>query len=215
MTSFNEGQRVVVQLHGERNYATVVANGSKPESVMLNVDGRAYNPQEHWRKDVAPAIAERDMVIGDLLNLAMLKEVYEQSFLGTLWTEGDSGMLTPYVCECSLGDGLKLIRLFTINQRPNYHIIRVDSSWNESSYADDATISEHIDDILSAIEEECGRARGYCEECESEPCECEGAPEYDPDAAFPALDDECGCSWAEIGWNDLMRKIGLESPYRR
>lgn len=215
MTQFNEGQRVILQLHGERNYATVVADGSKPESVMLNVDGRYHNPQEHWRHNVVPAIAARDMVIGDLLNLAMLKEVYEQPFLGSLWTEGDSGILTPYVCECSFGDGLKLIRLFTIEQRPNYHVIRVDSSWSESNWHDGATVGEHTDDIISAIEEECGQARSYCDECESEPCACEGAPDYDPDAAFPAIDDGCGCSWAEIRWNDLMRKIGLESPYRR
>lgn len=205
---YREGQRVVLLKYGERVYATVAGEGSMPESISLHVDGRHYNPQEHWRKDVTPAIAARDMVIGDLLNLDMLKAVFEQPFLGTLWTDGDSGMLTPYVCECSFGDGLKLMRLFTINQRPNYHVIRVDSSWNESNWADGPTISEHIDDILTAVEEECGTARAYCEECESQPCECDKDPEYDARGAFPALDDDTGCSWSEVDWEWLMRAIG-------
>jgi hypothetical protein len=210
MEQFEIGQRVVVVRDGRREYATVAGDGPNPESIMLNVDGRVYNPQPHWRKNVVPAIAARDMVIGDLLNLQMLKDVIEQPFLGTLWTDGDSGMLTPYVCECSFGDGMRLLRIFTINQRPNYHVVRVHSGWSESNWSHGETVGEHIDDILSAIEDECGPARAYCEECEGQPCECEGAPEYSADEAFPALDDENGCSWSFMGWRDLMRKIGVQ-----
>lgn len=205
------GTRVVLTLPDMgRYYATVVGEGSGPESIRLNVDGRYYNPQEHWRANVQPAIAARDMVIGDLLNLAMLKQAIEVEFIGTLWTDGDSGPMTPYVCESSFGDGLRLVKIFTINQRPNYHVVRVDSGWNESSWADGETISDHIDDILSAIEGECGRAG----KCLDEPCgscgdtSCRCGDGYSADQAFPALDDENGCSWSQIDWQWLMRKVG-------
>lgn len=201
------GNRVVLEYHGERVYSTVVGAGSVPESIRLNVDGRAINPQEHWRANVKPALAARDMVIGDLLNLDMLKAVFEVEFIGTLWTDGDSGPMTPYVCKCSFGDGLKLIKVATINQRPNYHVVRVDSGWAESNWSDGDNIGEHIDDILTSIEEECGPARPYCEECESDRCDCDG--EYSARDSFPALDDENGCSWAEVNWAWLMKKIGL------
>ena len=48
--------------------------------------------------------APREMVIGDLLNLDMLKEAIEVEFIGTLWVKGDSGPMTPYVCETNCGD---------------------------------------------------------------------------------------------------------------
>lgn len=202
------GSRVILNHASQgRDYATVAGEGSRPETIMLNVDGRFYNPQEHWRKDIEPAIAARDMVVGDLLNLEMLKAVFEIEFIGTLWVEGDSGPMTPYVCDCSFGDGLKLIRIATINQRPNYHVVRVDSGWTESNWSSKEHIGEHIDDILTAIEEECGSARPYCEECENNHCDCNG--EYDAGKAFPALDDEAGCSWSDVDWTWLMRKIGL------
>lgn len=205
------GERVVLN-HPTmgRDYATVVSDGSRPETVMLEVDRRYHNPQEHWRANVTPAIAARDMVIGDLLDLQTLKQVFEVEFIGTLWTQGDSGPMTPYVCECSFGDGLKLIKIFTINQRPNYHVVRVDSGWDTSNWSDGDNVGEHIDDILTAIEEECGPARPYCEDCESNRCECDG--EYFAGEAFPALDDESGCSWSEVDWSWLMRKIGASCP---
>jgi hypothetical protein len=214
------GQRVVLTKHG-RDYSTVAGPGSRDESIMLNVDGRAYNPQEHWRKDVVPALAARDGVIGDLLNLDMLKEAIEKPFLGSLWTHGDSGMLTPYVCECSFGDGMHLLKIATINQRPNYHVVRVDSSWTERvDYRDgfdrEDSISEHIDDVMMAIEEECGRARcGYSgsslrwpreeriADCQCEECDDENVSEW------PEIDDNGGCSWGSVDWQWLMKEIGL------
>lgn len=209
MSGFTQGERVVLTKHG-RDYATVVSEGSRQDTIMLNVDGRVYNPQEHWRSDVVPAVAARDMVIGDLLNLQMLKDAIEKPFLGTLWTHGDSGMLTPYVCECSFGDGLRLLCIATINQRPNYHVVRVDSAWKKKG-----EVGEHIDDILTAIEEECGRARcGYSgnnlcypREERIENCDCE---ECDDDlvSKWPEIDADVGCSWGWYRWDVLMREIG-------
>lgn len=205
MHEFTEGQRVVLTKYG-REYATVAGEGSRPETIMLHVDGRAYSPQEHWRADVVPAVAARDMVIGDLLNLQMLKEAIEVPFLGSLWTHGDRGMLTPYVCECSFGDGLRLLCVSTINQRPNYHVVRVHSGWDQSNWSMGDNVGEHIDEIITAIEEECGERYTVdedCAECDGYLCHCDdGAP-------WPALDYDGGCSWRWYRWPVLMSEIGL------
>lgn len=214
MTEFIEGQRVVLTKYG-RDYATVAGEGSRPETIMLHVDGRAYNPQEHWRADVVPAVAARDMVIGDLLNLQMLKEAIEVPFLGSLWTHGDSGMLTPYVCECSFGDGLRLLKIATINQRPNYYVVRVHSGW-ESDWSEGDYVGEHIDDIIEAIIEEVGEARcGYSgnslrwpREERIRDCQCEQCDDDDI-SEWPEIDADGGCSWGWVDWRDLMHKIGL------
>lgn len=155
------------------------------------------------------AIGKRDMVPGDLIPLATLKAAYEREFLGTLWTHGDSGHLTPYVCEHSHGNGLQLLQIFTINQRPNYHLVRIDTGLKSDE------ISEHIDDILSAIEEECGRAG----ECLDQPCDhcgdtsCKCSEDYSADKEFPALDDRNGCSWNVIPFAEVLRTIAKREAW--
>lgn len=155
-------------------------------------------------------MSNRKMVIGDLLNLQMLKDVIEVEFIGTLWVEGDSGPMTPYVCEASLGDGLHLLTVSTINQRPNYHVVRVDSRWNESNWHDGETVGDHIDEILDAIADECGRAGRCldeaCDNCGDTCCTCR--PDYDSREDWPALEDCGGCSWGHIRWSWLLKAIG-------
>lgn len=212
---FSPGSRVVVEhpRYG-RHYGTVIAPHEHEEPAhVVRVEGNYVNPDwpvlQSW---LSEPLGQRDMVIGDLLNLAMLKEAIEKPFLGSLWTEGDSGTLTPYVCECSFGDGLKLLTISTINQRPNYHVVRVDSSWQESNWSlDGEVVAEHIDEILQAIEDECGPAGELlddpCDDCGDTACKC--GDEYSADEAFPALDDRDGCSWGHIRWPWLMKELGL------
>ena len=162
------------------------------------------------------------MVIGDLFNLAMLREAIEVEFIGSLWTDGDSGPMTPFVCEHSFGDGMHFLKVATINQRPNYWVVRVDSSWREGrigwNYYRDDTVGEHIDDVLTAIAEECGRVgEPYgedgetCPNCDEEWCACN----VDSGEQFPALDEDTGCSWGEIPWPWLMKKLGLSAQIER
>lgn len=146
-----------------------------------------------------------EMHPGDLLNLGMLKEVIEKPFLGSLWVEGDSGMLTPHVCEAVFGDGLQLLTISTCNQRPNYWVVRVDSSWKQSNWhlGPEDTIGEHIDEILGAIEEECGTVGEWldeeCKDCGDEHCRCN----TDSLADFPAVDSENGVSWGRIALSEI------------
>jgi hypothetical protein len=151
-----------------------------------------------------------EMHSGDLFNLQMLKDAIETPFLGSLWVEGDSGMMTPHVCEAVLGDGLQLLTVSTINQRPNYWVMRVDSRWEQSNFytGGEDTIGEHIDEVLDAIENECGRVGvgldHPCDNCGDDWCACNA----DSGEQFPALDDENGCSWGRIRWSWLMNAIG-------
>lgn len=152
----------------------------------------------------------REMHAGDLLNLDMLKEAIEVPFEGFLWGQSH-GMMTPHVCEVSFGDGLHLLTISTIHQRPNYHVVRVDSGWKEGrigwDYYRHDTISEHIDEICQEIEYECGSGRPFDEDHEDyDPeADAEGYGARDP---WPAFDDRDGCAWGEIDWPWLMKAIG-------
>lgn len=212
MTPFAPGQLVVVN-HPTmgREYGTIEGGPTRhsddfPEVYSVTLPNRYTKLQAIPASMMVAANGQRDMHPGDLLNIDMLKEALEIEFLGSLWTEGDSGMLTPYVCDVTFGDGLKLLTIATCNQRPNYHIVRVDSGWSLSNWGAGECIGDHIDEITEAIEEECG-ARYWvdedCAECDREPCRCDGG------APWPAIDDENGCGWGEISWKEIMQEIGL------
>jgi hypothetical protein len=73
----------------------------------------------------------------------------------------------PYLCDTIIGDGLQLVRLWTINNRPYHWLIRIDS--NTDVNADDF---EWDEELLTHIEEECGSCKDDCE-CHDtdEPCQ--------------------------------------------
>lgn len=204
--------------HYGRHYGAVIEridDPLQPPAHRVMIEGgyiNAWPCLDEWLTPVPDGF--RDMVIGDLLNLDMLKAAIEVEFLGSLWTEGDSGMLTPYVCEASFGDGFHLLTLSTINQRPNYHVVRVHSGWNASNWHNGETVGEHIDEILTAIEEECGQRYFVDEECETcEPggyeCRCgDGQP-------WPAIEADGGCSWGHIRWDWLMKELGIAEQLER
>ncbi len=164
------------------------------------------------------AAAGQEMHPGDLLNIDMLKEAIEVEFIGTLWVKHDSGPMTPHVCEVVFGDGLDLLTIETINQRPNYHVVRVDSSWRGShpygSWYNTDTTGEHIDQVCFEIEMECGSGRPYDEDDDDyDPvADAEG---YGARQPWPAFDDRDGCAWGHIRWDWLMKTIGYTAQIAR
>mgnify|MGYP006973006014 FL=1 len=76
---------------------------------------------------------------------------------------------SPYLCKNVIGDGLQLVYLGTINNRPYHWLILIDSKTDVSS--DDFD----FEDILQPIEEECGSCEGIdeCESCQENGEECE------------------------------------------
>jgi hypothetical protein len=204
--NFAPGDRVIVEAERYgRHYATVIgpyeADGLLEPAYEVQADGGYVNTWKVLASWLSKPKAARDMVIGDLLNLDMLKEVIEVEFIGSLWTKGDSGPMTPYVCECSFGDGYHLMTISTINQRPNYHVVRVDSGW-----ARDDEFGEHIDEIMTAIEEECGR-RWWNEDDRRDGRDAQGRFTGEPEA-WPAFDDAMGCAWGHIEWRWLLKQVG-------
>jgi len=126
------------------------------------------------------------------LDVDDLRRLHERPFLGTLWTHGDRGMLTPRVCSAMFGDGSRALMVNTINQRPNYHVVRVDGAWGDDE------VHDHMDAIVQAIADEFGMAgeslEEECPQCEDHVCRC--SPDYDAGSLFPAIDDRTGCSWS-------------------
>jgi len=106
-----------------------------------------------------------------------------------LW--GQKHMIKPVFIEEAFGNGEKLLAVTPLNTRPNYYLIRVDSSWSDSNY-DKVCVGDHIEEICEAIEDVVGPK--YSENDQGEE-ECFG---------WPSLDDECG-----VAWCDSMDLLGL------
>jgi hypothetical protein len=98
---------------------------------------------------------------------------------------GQDVQCEPKLVTEVFGDGKKLICLTPTNTRPNYYVVRVDSTWSLSNWADGELFIDHLDDIYEAIEDEYGRS--YDEETEEH-------------RGWPALSDDSGSSWGEIDW---------------
>jgi hypothetical protein len=67
-------------------------------------------------------------------------------------------IVEPVFVERALGDGKKLLAVMPLETRPNYYLIRVDSTWNDSNGGGSTLICEHLDEILEAIRAQCGSA---------------------------------------------------------
>jgi hypothetical protein len=131
-----------------------------------------------------------------------------------LWTPADTIRFTPRVLPKVYGDGRALFALSTINQRPAYWVIRGCSTWSTGDALPGATgddIREHIDDILTDLEEEFGNGRcGYSggnlfqsrrdriQLCRCEDCSARGR------AKWPMVDGEGGCSWSRMSWPEAF-----------
>jgi hypothetical protein len=106
-----------------------------------------------------------------------------------LW--GQKHMIRPVFIPQALGNGEKLLAVTPLNTRPNYYLVRVDSSWSDHN-SDEPCIADHIEEICEAIED------------------CVGPKHFEDDSGqevsdpWPALDDECGVSWCDS--MDLIRK---------
>lgn len=98
-----------------------------------------------------------------------------------LW--GQKHMIEPVLIEGHLGDGMKLVAITPINTRPNYYLIRVDSTWSVYN-RDTPSICEHIDEIYDAIEDEVG------------PADQTDDDNNEIHVGWPAMDGS-GCSWCD------------------
>lgn len=115
-----------------------------------------------------------------------------------LW--GKKYRIIPCLVPEIFGDGKALIGLQPVNTRPNYYVVRIDSSWAKNL---DGEFREHLEDIYDSIKLEYGEASSYddleCGGCGKETC-CE-CNYY----GWPALDVNSGSDWFELDWEYFVQ----------
>lgn len=116
-----------------------------------------------------------------------------------LWTPANMVTFIPALSNRLYGDGRALMGLTTINSRPRFYILRVDSRWaiscDHDVPGDAEQFADRVDAIGFALEDEFGRGQ-YDGDY--------GDPETEKERAerrkWPAYDDENGCSWFRMDW---------------
>lgn len=137
-----------------------------------------------------------------------------------LWTDADAITFTPAVLEQTFGDGRALFRITTINNRPAYWIFRGCSTWEtglDYNAPDDAPeFIDQVDDIVSAIEDEFGGLSSYERNKNGVWIDSE-TKRFVPRewTAYPAINDEHGCSWGRLSWPQLDGIALVDHPWAR
>lgn len=139
-----------------------------------------------------------------------------------LWTDADAITFTPAVLEQTFGDGRALFALTTINNRPAFWIVRGDSTWSTGDdylAPDNAPCFgdwEHLDPVMSAIEEEFGSTSCYERNINGVWIDSE-TKRFIPHkwTDYPVLNDEIGCSWWRLDWPDLEGVAFEPHPFAR
>ncbi len=121
---------------------------------------------------------------------------------------GQAFQVTPAVADAHLGDGRQLLWFEPLNTRPNYYLIRIDSSWGDlHDDADDAddndNLRDHVDEIIDALVDEFGEMEREREHLEDDLREQGIDPDDDnTDLAgnedrlgWPVLSLDSGYSW--------------------
>lgn len=129
-----------------------------------------------------------------------------------LWTPDHMVTFVPALSRRLYGDGKALLGLTTINSRPRFYILRIDSRWAidmDPSAPDIAEpLVDRIDAFAFALEEEFGGGR--FDDGSGEP---ETARERDRRRKWPAYDDENGCSWWRMDWPKLPGVKMVPHPF--
>lgn len=140
--------------------------------------------------------------MSDPIQAKLIKAIERKDTTSYLWVQGDTKPFIPRVLPETFGDGRALLVLSTLQQRPAYWVIRVCSTW------DDDDISEHSDNILTALEEAFGSGRcGYSGNDLFLPkrdrllsCQCEECSDGRSRARWPMVDADGGCSYGLTKW---------------
>ena len=113
---------------------------------------------------------------------ARLEKPHYVSFWGRRY------LCRPVFIDAILGNGEKLLAVQPLNTRPQYYLIRVDSSWSTYNY-DDPCVGENIDEICDAIEDQVGPAHWTGEDSMGR--------ERQYNDPWPAASFDSGSSWWE------------------
>lgn len=124
---------------------------------------------------------------------------------------GEDYEIQPVVCSTIIGDGLQLVYVKSIDQRPDYWLIRIDSKTNVD--ADD--FDEET--LLEPLEEEFGREPDYYCHYQEEFIEAKNnenhpghdwAKEYDTYEEYEAA-FSFPCVWWQGGFYGTVKNFGI------
>lgn len=181
----------------EASTTCAIVSGRGAVIGVVDLDGReAWVRGEHVQPRT-PSVGHGELF--DPIDAA-LKVAVEIPTLRYLWTSSDSITFVPQVCSKAFGDGRALLALSTINDRPRFYVLRIDSRWN----VDDSTAPEsaddlrdHLGDIYDALIEEFGDAIH----------EDDDGEEFMDE--WPAFDSANGCQWSRMDWPEI-RGLAVE-----
>ncbi len=89
--------------------------------------------------------------------MRLLMEKIERRTTGRLW--GARRFFTPRLLRTVFGDGKKFLCLSSINVRPAYWVVRIDSGWSTSNWERNDKLKlpcDWLEDVYQAIEHEFG-----------------------------------------------------------
>lgn len=112
-----------------------------------------------------------------------LRKRIERRHKVTFW--GVDYFVTPLLVNDVFGDGQALLWIEPLNTRPNYYVVRIDSSWVGD------TLRDHFSEIYESIEDQYGFGDS----------EDDGGIEQQSQP-WPAFDDSVGVSWGNYTWPD-------------
>lgn len=164
------------------------------------------------RTDVDPyAFCERKFVRNAGVHAKLRRAVCKRT-RRYLWTPDHMVTFVPALSSRLYGDGKALLGLTTINSRPRFYVLRIDSGWMiemDQTAPDGAEqLVDRIDAFSFALEDEFGRGR-----FDDDSGEPETGRERDRRRKWPAYDDESGCSWWRLDWPDLPGVKMMPHPF--
>jgi hypothetical protein len=133
---------------------------------------------------------------------------------------GHEHTITPLLVPAIFGDGRSLVAITPLLTRPNYFVVRGDSSWIDERFAGPGAVTSAFDEVLEegdyyalaphmemlgdgvygAIEEAFGRWRDESHRDEED---------TDADYEWPVVDLGFGCSWGafRVSRNDPWGRV--------
>lgn len=126
----------------------------------------------------------------------ILKERVERRHKVHFW--GCDYFVRPRLVDEIFGDGQQLMKLFPLDTRPNYYVVRIGTGWIDSCDRGSDEFLDRLDEICEAIDDQFGIAEGE-----------DGG--YRDDSRFPEHHEHSGHSWVAAKW----KEYGLRGPAKK
>lgn len=120
--------------------------------------------------------------------------------LGYLWVPGEPISFTPALADTIYGDGRALIHISTIQSRPRYYVVRIDSGWYVDGDRDAPNCAPALSGLIGSICIDLARQFGTAR--------LAGLPGL----PWPAL-DATGRTWRRVSWPAIAGLATVAHPW--